>query len=177
MVAETHIRLVAAAYPQARDAQEAVRALRQHGFSEHDVSVLYTDAGHTVRAGLLNGAVWGGVLGALFGLFFPPVGLLIAAGPIAGVLASGAALGAAGALTVAALDVLIAALVQLGLPREMATGLGHHVHKGDTLVIAHATSPEEAVRARQVLAAHHPRAEIAPEGAGVVTAENSATGA
>lgn len=97
--------------------------------------------------------------GAVFGLLFPPVGLLMAAGPIAGVLASGAALGAAGALTVGALDGLISGLVQLGLPQEIATGLGEQVHKGDTLVIAHASAPEAATQARQVLEAHHPRAE------------------
>lgn len=170
MVAET--RIIAAAFPNAKDAQEAVLALQQRGFSEHDVSVLYTDAGHTVRAGLLGGAVWGGVLGALFGLLFPPVGLLIAAGPIAGVLASGAALGAAGALTVGALDGIISGLVQLGLPKEIATGFGQQVHKGDTLVIAHASSPEAANQAHQVMEAHHPRAETAPV-AGVVSVNPS----
>jgi hypothetical protein len=162
MVAET--RIIAAAFPQAADAQAAVQALQQRGFSEQDISVLYTDAGHTIRAGLLGGAVWGGVLGALFGLLFPPVGLIVAAGPIAGVLASGAALGAAGALTVGALDGLIAGLVQLGMPKDIATRFGEHVHKGDTLVIAHASSPELAAQARAVLAAHSPRAEAAPDG-------------
>jgi hypothetical protein len=157
MVAET--RIIAAAFPHAQDAQAAVLALKQRGFSEHDISVLYTDAGHSIRAGLLSGAVWGGVLGAVFGLLFPPVGLLMAARPIAGVLASGAAVGAAGALTVGALDGLISGLVQLGLPQEIATGLGEQVHKGDTLVIAHASSPEAATQARQVLEARHPRAE------------------
>ena len=157
MVAET--RIIAAAFPNAADGQAAVQELKQRGFSEHDISVLYTDAGHTIRAGLLSGAVWGGVLGAVFGLLFPPVGLLVAAGPIAGVLASGAALGAAGALTVGALDGLISGLVQLGLPKEIATGLGEQVHKGDTLVIAHASTPETAAQAHQVLEAHHPRAE------------------
>ena len=160
MVAET--RIIAAAFPHASDAQAAVTALKQHGFSEHDISVLYTDAGHTIRAGLLGGAVWGGALGALFGLLFPPAGLLIAAGPIVGVLASGAALGTAGALTVGALDGLIAGLVQLGLPQEIATGLGQQVHKGDTVVIAHASTPELATQAHAVLEAHHPRAETAP---------------
>ena len=59
MVAET--RIIAAAFPNAADAQAAVQELKQRGFSEHDISVLYTDAGHTIRAGLLSGAVWGGV--------------------------------------------------------------------------------------------------------------------
>jgi len=166
MVAET--RLIAAAFPNTRDAQEAVMNLRLHGFPEQDISVLYTDAGHTIRAGLLSGAVWGGVLGALFGLLFPPVGLLIAAGPIAGVLASAAALGAAGALTVGALDGIIAGLIQLGLPREMATSLGERVHKGDTLVIVHARSESSAAMAHQILENHNPRTEIAPESAGII---------
>lgn len=162
MVTET--RIIGAAFPNTEDAQAAVQALRQHGFSEHDISVVYTDAGHTIRSGLLNGAVWGGVLGAFFGLLFPPVGLLVAAGPIAGVLASGAAVGAAGALTVGALDGLIGGLVHLGMPQETATEFGGLVHKGDALVIAHASSAEAATQAHQVLEAHHPRAETTSGG-------------
>ena len=65
-------------------AQAAVAELKREGFDERDISVLYTDAGHTIQAGLINGAVWGGVLGALVGLLFPPAGLLVTAGPIWG---------------------------------------------------------------------------------------------
>jgi hypothetical protein len=169
MVTQTQIWIITATFPHTEDAQAAVREMQQRGFAEQDISVLYTDAGHSIRAGLLGGAVWGGVLGAFFGLIFPPIGLLIAAGPIAGVLASGAALGAAGALTVGALDGLIAGLVQLGLPREIATGMGEYVHKGDTLVIAHASSSEQAEEAKRVLAAHRPRAEAAPNTSGVIS--------
>ena len=50
---------VAAAYPVPGDAQAAVRELRKAGFEETDISVLYTDAGHTIKAGLVDGAVWG----------------------------------------------------------------------------------------------------------------------
>jgi len=50
----------------------------------------------------------------------------------------------------------------------MATRLGERVHKGDTLVIVHAT-PDRAERARVILAAHHPRVEGAPVSAGVVS--------
>src|SRR5271166_2489927 len=59
MVTET--RIIAAAFPNAKDAQDAVLALKQGGFAEQDISLLYTDAGHTIRAGLLDGAIWGGV--------------------------------------------------------------------------------------------------------------------
>src|SRR5260221_12388013 len=122
--------------------------MNREGLAERDNSVLYTDIGHTIQAGLINGAVWGGVLGALVGLLFPPVGLLVTAGPILGVFLSGVGLGAAGAVTVAALDGLIRALIHLGMPREMATRLGERVHKGDTLVIVHATGPDRADGAR-----------------------------
>ena len=102
LVAQTW--LEAASYPQATNAQDAVRELRRAGFAEQDISVLYTDAGHTIRAGMINGAVWGGVLGALWGLLFPPIGLLVVAGPILGEFISGIGIAAAGAVTVAALD-------------------------------------------------------------------------
>ena len=96
-------------------------------------------------------------------------GLLVAAGPILGVFLSGVGLGAAGAVTVAALDGLIAALIHLGLPQEIATRLGERVHKGDTLVIVHAKNPDEAEKARVILAAHHPRTEETQAPKGVVS--------
>ena len=161
--------LEAAAYPNQADAQAAVEELKSKGFDENLISIVYTDAGHTIRAGLLSGAIWGGVLGALFGFLFPPAGLLVAAGPIVGVLASGAALGAAGALTVGSLSALIAALIQLGMPREIANSLGEHVHKGDTLVIVHARNEEAAALARRILAAHNPRPAPGEAFGGVVS--------
>ncbi len=170
MVAQTW--LEAATYPNPADAQAAVAELRREGFGEQEISVIYTDAGHTIQAGMITGAIWGGVLGALVGLLFPPVGLLVVAGPILGVFLSGVGLAAAGAVTVAALDGLIAALIHLGMPREIATNLGERVQKGDTLVIVHATSPERAERARAMLAAHNPRVEDAP--AGVVSVSPTA---
>ncbi len=108
------------------------------------------------------------MFGVLFGLLFPPLGLLIPAGSSAGVLASGAAMGATGALTVGALDGINSGLVQVGMPKDIATGFGQQVHKGDTLVIAHTTSPEAAAQAHETLEAHHPRADSTP-GSGVVS--------
>ncbi|TMD57693.1 MAG: hypothetical protein E6I93_02335 [Chloroflexi bacterium] len=172
MVAQTW--LEAATFPKAEDAQAAVAELKREGFSEQQISVIYTDAGHTIKAGMITGAVWGGVLGALWGLLFPPIGLLVVAGPILGVFLSGAGLAAAGAVTVAALDGLIAALIHLGMPEEIATQLGERVHKGDTLVIAHATNPDQAERARAILAAHNPRMEGAQRDEGVVSVSPAA---
>jgi hypothetical protein len=167
MIAQTW--LEGATYAQTTDAQAAVADLRRQGIGEQQISVLYTDAGHSIRTGMITGAVWGGVLGAFVGLLFPPAGLLISAGPILGVFLSGVGLGAAGAVTVAALDGLIAALVHLGMPREMATRLGERVQKGDTLVIVHATTQQEAEQARAILAAHNPRVEATPGGVASVS--------
>jgi hypothetical protein len=161
--------LVAAAFPKAEDAQAAVRALREHGFGEESISVVYTDAGHTIRAGIVDGALWGGVIGGLFGLLFPPVGLLVVAGPIMGALTSGVSLAAAGAVTVAALDGLIVGLVHVGMPKESATRMGEHVHKGDALVIAHAKDEAAANMAKRIFELHHPRVEGAPESGGVLS--------
>jgi hypothetical protein len=167
MVTQTWIE--AAAFPNSPDAQAAVNELRSNGFDEQSISILYTDAGHTIKAGAINGAIWGGVLGALFGFLFPPAGLLIAAGPIVGILASGATLAAAGALTVGSLGALVAALVQLGMPEEIATDLVEHMHKGDALVIVHAPNEEAAALARSILAAHHPRPGVGRQSGGVVS--------
>lgn len=76
---------------------------------------------------------------------------------------------AAGALTVGALGGLVAGLIQLGMPEEIATRLGEHVHKGDTLVIVHAMNEEAAARARSILAAHNPRPEAGQTPSGVVS--------
>jgi hypothetical protein len=160
MVAQTW--LEAATYPNPKDAQAAVADLKRAGFGENQISIIYTDAGHTVEAGMISGAIWGGVVGALVGLLFPPVGLLVSAGPILGVFLSGVGLGAAGAVTVAALDGLITALIHLGMPREIATSLGERVQKGDALVIVHTPSPDQAERARAILMAHNPRVESTP---------------
>ena len=161
--------LEAASFPNPEDAQAAVNELRSDGFDEASISVIYTDASHTIKTGAINGAIWGGVLGALFGFLFPPVGFLIAAGPIVGILASGATLAAAGALTVGSLSALISALIQLGMPEEIANNLGEHVHKGDTLLIVHARTQEAAELARRILAAHNPRPAVGQEPGGVIS--------
>lgn len=68
----------------------------------------------------------------------------------------------------------IAALIHLGLTREMASGLGHHVHKGDTLVIVHLSTKTEAARARQILEAYNPRPDVAPARGDIVSTGQSA---
>jgi uncharacterized membrane protein len=172
-VSETY--LEAAAFPTHEDAQSAVKAIRDAGVPEEQVSVLYTDLGERVKAGAISGAVWGGVLGGLIGLLFPPVGLLVAAGPIAGVLTSAASMAVTGAVTVGTFSAVANALMQLGMPEDVATELGNHLHKGDALVIAHVNNRELAQQVHTIMEAHNPRAETAPSSGGVVAVSPSST--
>lgn len=169
--------LVAASYEQPADAEAAVKDLDAAGFASGDISVLYTHKGHVAKEGLIQGAAFGGMIGGLVGLFFPPAGIIVAAGPILGTLASGLA-GAAGTAAVGgALYALTDTLVQIGMPRDMADRLGGHVHKGDTLLIVHTTT-EDAERARQILDTHHPRTtDGGPANSGAVTVTPSKTAA
>lgn len=152
----TQSNLVAAAFEHPRDAEAAVSELGQAGFDKSQISLMYTDRSHTIKQGLIGGAVFGGVIGGLVGLLFPPAGALVAAGPVLGAIAS--ALSGAGELAIAgaALNALTSGLIQLGMPREIAGRFGEHVHKGDTLLVVHATQ-DEAERARQILERHGPR--------------------
>ncbi len=156
----TESALVAAAFPNKADAEAAVKELGDAGFGQGSISLVYTDPGTVVKEGLLEGAVFGGMVGGLVGLLFPPLGLLIAAGPVLGTLAS--AISGAVPLTVAgaAIGGVASGLVALGMPQEMADRFGQHIHKGDALVVVH-TSTDDAPRVRRILEAHAPRASEA----------------
>ena len=169
MVMET--RLIAAAYPVPEDAQSTVGDLRQAGLTESDISVVYTDPGHLVKAGILDGAVWGGVLGGMVGLLFPPIGLLVAAGPILGVLTAGVGFAAAGAVTVGAMEGVVSAMISVGMPKEVATDLGEHLRKGDALVIAHVQDVTLVPRVEEILGQHHPRRESTTSTDGVTSVQ------
>lgn len=162
--------LVAAAFEHPNDAEAAVKDLAAAGFGTGEVSVMYTDKSHLAKEGIIEGAAFGGFIGGLVGLFFPPLGMIVAAGPILGSLASAIAGAGTTAIAGAALYGLTNTLVQVGMPKEMADRFGGHVHKGDTLVVVH-TARDSSDRARGVLDAHHPRtAETeAPAGTGAVS--------
>ncbi len=172
----TESTLIVASYEQPADAEATVKELGAAGFASADISLLYTDKGHVAREGLIQGAAFGGMIGGLVGLFFPPAGIIVAAGPILGTLASGLAGAAGTAVTGGALFALTDTLVQIGMPKDVADRFGGHVHKGDTLLIVHAM-PNDAERARQILDAHHPRAAESGLATGAVTVAPAGTAA
>jgi hypothetical protein len=147
-------------YASADQAERAVDALIEDGFSSADVSVLMPDTRSTrefahhkdtkapegTAAGVTAGGVVGGTLGVLAGLgtlAIPGLGPLLAAGPIVAGLAG---LGAGGAV-----GGFIGALVGMGIPEYEARRYEGHVKDGGILLSVHCASPGDVLRAREIL--------------------------
>jgi hypothetical protein len=156
----TKNRAVFGIYATTADAERAVNALVDDGFSSQDVSVLMADQQGTrefahhkdtkapegATAGATTGGVIGGALGVLVGLgslAIPGVGPLIAAGPLVAGLAG---LGAGGAV-----GGLIGALVGMGIPEYEAKRYDGRVRDGGVLLSVHCETPGEILRAKELL--------------------------
>ncbi len=140
--------------------EEAVDALRQAGFRNTDISVLFpenqgtkdfaheknTKAPEGAVAGGGSGLVIGGALGWLAGigaLAIPGIGPFIAAGPIMGLLAGVGVGGAVGSL--------IGALVGMGIPEYEAKRYEGRIRSGGILLSVHCDSSDWEKRAKEML--------------------------
>ena len=142
------------------NAGNAVEHLRQAGFRNTDVSVLYSQnvgnkdlaherntkapEGATVGAG--SGAIIGGALGWLAGiglLAIPGLGPFIAAGPIMGMLGGLGVGGAVGGIT--------GGLIGAGMPEYEAKRYEGRIHKGGVLLSVHCDDANLEKKARQLL--------------------------
>jgi len=140
-------------------AEAVVDELRQAGFSNSDVSVLFPDVEGSrefahekstkAPEGAVIGASAGGVLGGFAGwllglgtLAIPGVGPLIAAGPIFAALSGIAIGGAAGGLS--------GALAGLGFPEYEAKLYAGKLEDGNILIAAHTENPRETKVAREI---------------------------
>src|SRR4029077_6417160 len=141
----------------------AVNALREAGFRNTDVSVLFpenagtkdfahekgTKAPEGATAGAGTGAVVGGALGWLAGigaLTIPGVGPLVAAGPIMAALAGvgvGGASGAIGGIT--------GTLIGMGIPECEAKRYEGQIRKGGILLSVHCDSSDWTRKAKGIL--------------------------
>jgi len=150
---------VAGVFDSPSDAEKALNALKDAGFTPDQVSVAAKDTGETQSmversdmagaetSGAATGAVAGGLLGGIAGwlvgigaLAIPGIGPVVAAGALATTL-GGAAIGAvAGGL--------IGALVGMGIPEEDARTYETHVREGRILITAQAATGEQAQEAR-----------------------------
>jgi len=136
-----------------------VQKLKDGGFSNNDISVLFPDKSGTkdfaheqhtkLPEGAATGAGTGGVLGGALGwlvgigaLAIPGLGPFIAAGPIMAALA-GAGVGAAvGGLT--------GALVGLGIPEYEAKRYEGKIKAGNILISVHSEDSDEIKRAKEI---------------------------
>src|SRR3954464_8835783 len=143
------------------DADRATQALRQAGFLDADINMVFnnvqrddSDTSTTVSTAetgpVTKGAVAGGVLGgaaglaaSLAGLAIPGVGPILAAGPIVAALAGAGA----GAVT----GGLIGALTGLGMPEYEAKRFEGRIRSGAILMSVHCDSSEWEKRAKDIL--------------------------
>lgn len=127
-------------------AERAVEALHDEGFTEDEISVIAKDNRESDDGGtdsMAEGMAWGGGLGALGGLLagvggltIPGIGPIVAAGPLAATL-SGAVAGGIGG-----------GLLDLGIPEDRGREYEDDVKQGRILCIVdsdHARA-EDAVR-------------------------------
>lgn len=140
--------------------ETAVDALKEAGFRNTDISVLFpenvgtkdfaheknTKAPEGTATGAGTGAVVGGTLGWLAGigaLAIPGVGPLIAAGPIVAALTGVGVGGAIGGIT--------GALVGMGIPEYEAKRYEGRVKEGGILLSVHSDNSDWTKRAKQIL--------------------------
>jgi hypothetical protein len=140
--------------------ENAVDILKEAGFRNTDISVLFPDkagskrfardkgtqapAGGAVGAG--TGAVLGGALGWLVGigaLAIPGLGPVIAAGPIMAALAGVGAGGAVGGIA--------GALIGMGIPEHAAKRYEIRVKEGGILLSVHSDNAAWTKRAKEFL--------------------------
>jgi len=147
-------------YPTRSNVENAVDALRDAGFRNTDISILFpenegtkdfahekgTKAPEGTAAGAGTGAVIGGALGWLAGigaLAIPGVGPFIAAGPIMGALAGIGVGGAVGGIA--------GALIGMGIPEYEAKRYEGRVKKGGILLSVHCDDSDWTKRAKDIL--------------------------
>jgi hypothetical protein len=147
-------------YPSQAAAEAAVDTLKNAGYRNTDISVLFPDNQGTkdfaidketkAPEGAATGGVTGGVIGGALGwlagigaLAIPGVGPFIAAGPIMGLLGGMGVGGAIGGLT--------GALIGMGIPEFEAKRYEGRIKKGGILLSVHADNSEWAKRAKTIL--------------------------
>jgi len=140
-------------------AEQILSRLKDSGFSNNDISVLFPDKATTrdfahekhtkapegVATGVSTGGVVGGALGWLAGigaLAIPGVGPFIAAGPILAAL-SGAAVGA----TVGGIG---GGLIGLGIPELEAKRYEDKIKAGNLLLSVHTQDSDEVKAAQRI---------------------------
>ncbi len=147
-------------YPSRVSVEDAVDQLRNAGFRNTDISVLFpenqgtkdfaheknTKAPEGATTGGVTGGVIGGTLGWLAGigaLAIPGLGPFIAAGPIMGLLGGVGVGGAIGGIA--------GALIGMGIPEYEAKRFEGRIREGGILLSVHADNSDWSRRAKQIM--------------------------
>ena len=148
-------------YADTAKAEQAVSLLKSAGFTGDSLSILvpdhesrekfahekHTKAPEGTTAGVITGGVIGGLIGLMAGagapFTFPGVGLLLAAGPIAGALAGLGAGGAGGGI--------IGALVGMGIPEYEAKRYDNRLRGGGVLLSVQCGTSDQIETAKVLL--------------------------
>jgi len=147
-------------FPDQLTAEDAVDSLKEAGFRNTDISVLFPDnqgskdfahekhtkAPEGAVTGGSSGAVIGGALGWLAGagaLAIPGIGPFVAAGPLMAMLGGIGVGGAIGGLT--------GALIGLGIPEYEAKRYEGRIKRGGILLSVHCDNPDWSRQARNIL--------------------------
>jgi len=147
-------------FPDQLTAEDAVETLKDAGFRNTDISVLFPDnqgtkdfahekgtkAPEGAVTGGASGAVIGGALGWLAGigaLAIPGIGPFIAAGPIMGMLGGIGLGGTVGGLT--------GALIGAGIPEYEAKRYEGRIRRGGILMSVHCDDSDWVKRAKNIL--------------------------
>ena len=153
--------LVVATYDSHQGAEDAVKDLQKSGFDMKKLSILgkgMENEQHVVgyynapeRAVLWGkySAIWGGLMGLLFGsamFMVPGIGALFVLGPLAGWIFGAIE----GAVIVGGLSALGAVFYSLGIPKNSVLQYETDIKMSKFLVLAHGTDAE-VEKARQVL--------------------------
>jgi len=153
--------IAVAIYPTHDEAESAIRELERSGFDMKKLSIVgkdyhtdehvtgfYTTGDRMVAWGKV-GAFWGGLWGILFGSAFfliPGIGPVFLAGPLVAAIAGGLE----GAVVVAGVSALGAAMVGLGVPKDSAIAYETKLAAGKFVLIVHGTT-DELAQAKTVL--------------------------
>jgi hypothetical protein len=146
---------VAATFADRDDAERAINALKDAGFTGDQIGIamrdrtaqgeLVEDTGTTAAEGAASGALGGGLLGGLVGwlvgigaLAIPGIGPVVAGGALATAFGLAGGTAVAGAGIGAAAGGLVGALVGMGIPDEEAHYFERGFRSGHTLVTVNA---------------------------------------
>ncbi len=115
---------------------------RSGGSGDDVIGIVHPDVGERMQVWGKQGALWGGLLGALAGaaglVFLPEIGPVLVLGPLAQMIGGGvlsAGLVGAGSAVAAGLSQIGVLLQQHGLPAEELERLHQAIEQGDTVVL------------------------------------------